>query len=121
MTESEYKSLTDSDYRLWRGYHFGRRKNLTESEYNIVRKYDAAVNRLVPTDKLLKIGKNLDNLMNMDIEMLAKKFDVLEDVILFKIQDLIHQRNIQIEQERKNKVKCRIKKRKDNIIFVNFN
>ncbi len=76
------------------------------------------MSRLVPTDELLKIVGGYENLKEADIEMLGEKFGVLNEVIMFKMFDLIEKENT---KRKKDRIKKKILKKEGNKITVNFN
>lgn len=117
--------MKKDDYNFWLAYHTGKiNRKLTEKEYSEIRACEFAMHLLIPTDRLLEMCGGLDNLKNMNIyhnypviKELAKAFDVSEDVMILKIDDLINSEKI----EKKNKeYKKRIMKKEDNIIYVKF-
>lgn len=97
--------MQKSDYELWLGYHYGQ------------------INRKL-TDKVLQMCGGLNNLKRMNIyhnyaivKKLAKQFCVPEDVMLFKLDYLIHKEE---KKENEKSIKRRIKKKDGKILFVDF-
>ena len=117
--------MKKSNYNLWLAYHYGNiNRKLTKKEYCEIRACEFAMHLLIPTEAVLEICGGLDSLKNMNIyhnypviKKLAQKFCVPEDVMLFKLDYLIKEKNL---EESKNNVKTRILKKEGKIIFVDF-
>ncbi len=118
-TQGDHMMIKDRYFKFWYDYHNGRiNRKLTEEESSRIVIYDDWMNQLVPTDELLRIVGDLDNLMHTNIKKLAKKFGVLDGIISCKINYLIEEHN---NETKKDQIKKKILKKEGNIITVNFN
>lgn len=116
------------DYDFWLDYHSGKiNRNLTKEEYSEIRASDFAMHLLIPTEALLKECGGYTKLENIfesenyaEMRKLADKFHVPVKAMIIKISYVLEGVEIAKEKNHKGKIRKRVLKKDNNVIYVKF-
>ena len=90
--------MTKDDYQLWENYHLGLiKRELSEEEQKEIDASEFAMHLLVPTEAISQIAEYFGGLeivlhSSTLVQMLANKFVVPTNIIIFKIDYLIKEK-----------------------------